>query len=175
MTTASLAVLVLTNAHLALSLKVKSILSTLTFALTAVLALTFVLQVLLLRANNIAKNVQHNVDKNLRPAKRLRFAGLFCDSCYHRHNRRIIDSETRFSGTSNSTSPKKLLCSFNQQASPAIASLPQHLLVQNHAVGSIFCRKGIAAILHAKHHQRFISIVSDGTLAGRCHAHHTAF
>lgn len=71
--------------------------------------------------------------------------------------------------------PKKLLCSFNQQDRPATTSLPQHFLVQNHAVGSIFCCKGIAAILHAKHHQRFISIVSDGTLAGRRHAHHTAF
>lgn len=113
--------------------------------------------------------------KNLRPAKRNRFAGLFYNSCYYWHNRRIIDSETRFSETSNSTSPQKTLRSFNQQASPAIASLPQHFFIQNHAVGSIFCRKGIAAILHAEHHQRLISIVSNGTLASRCHAHHTTF
>ena len=60
MTTASLAVLVSTNAPLVQSLRAKSILLTLTFVLTAALALMFALLVLSLRANNRRFNRQLN-------------------------------------------------------------------------------------------------------------------
>ena len=60
MTIASLAALVSTNVLLAQSLRAKSILSTLTYVLTAVLAQMFALQVLLLQANNYHHSYQLN-------------------------------------------------------------------------------------------------------------------